>query len=365
MHPAKRRRLEMPQGPHDFQPRQNESSRPVSQLPTLSSLLQAQRTQGSSPSVHALRVPLETMAEITPITLRRVKTDESIASSSSSTSSTSSSPERRVPKTSRYLREMDRRTILQRIKNGEKQSVLAKEYHVSRAAICNLNKHRDLVLSRSDENPMAKHPKKPRFKAKPIPVEPPKATSTVYELDSRPVVVLRSRLQQQETSDRDFRRYTERLMRLVLEETLALASMRRDNSDAEYPPCVITLSDQAESSIMTEGFRAIEPLRPVGTIQFKDSSEMDVSIPPGLAQHSVLLLAPTAFSGERLCHAIKYILTRPGASQQRLSVVTLGMTQQALALIRAKYPGVSIVTAQVGNVDLLQSRLQQVLPRSS
>ncbi|KAG7382010.1 hypothetical protein PHYPSEUDO_005371 [Phytophthora pseudosyringae] len=64
------------------------------------------------------------------------------------------------PKTSRYLREIDRRRILMRIAQGEKQSALAKEYQVSRAAICNLNKHRAEVLSRNHEHPLAKHPKR-------------------------------------------------------------------------------------------------------------------------------------------------------------------------------------------------------------
>jgi hypothetical protein len=64
------------------------------------------------------------------------------------------------PKNSRYLREIDRRRILMRIAQGEKQSALAKEYQVSRAAICNLNKHRAEVLSRNHEHPLAKHPKR-------------------------------------------------------------------------------------------------------------------------------------------------------------------------------------------------------------
>ncbi|KAG7382009.1 hypothetical protein PHYPSEUDO_005370 [Phytophthora pseudosyringae] len=63
-------------------------------------------------------------------------------------------------KSSRYLREVDRRTILARLDGGETQAALAKEFRVTRAAICNLNKHRDLVLSRQHENPLARHPKK-------------------------------------------------------------------------------------------------------------------------------------------------------------------------------------------------------------
>ncbi|KAJ0390663.1 hypothetical protein ATCC90586_010830 [Pythium insidiosum] len=63
-------------------------------------------------------------------------------------------------KSSRYLREMDRRVILKRLANGEKQATLAKEFQVSRAAICNLFKHRHEIMSRTNENPFAKHPKK-------------------------------------------------------------------------------------------------------------------------------------------------------------------------------------------------------------
>jgi Zn-dependent peptidase ImmA (M78 family) len=67
-------------------------------------------------------------------------------------------------KQSRYLREMDRRNILERLALGEKQADLAKEFNVSRAAICNLNKHRDAVLSRQNEHPLAKHPKRRGYK---------------------------------------------------------------------------------------------------------------------------------------------------------------------------------------------------------
>lgn len=65
-------------------------------------------------------------------------------------------------RSSRYLRELDRRTILARIANGEKQSALAREYNVSRSTICNLNKQRDRVLARTDENPFSRHPKTSR-----------------------------------------------------------------------------------------------------------------------------------------------------------------------------------------------------------
>lgn len=95
-------------------------------------------------------------------------------------------------RTSRYLSEGDRRTIISRIEHGEKQVTLAKEYSVSRAAICNLYKNRKEVLTRVDRDPEAKHPKKQRPKK--VPVEamlgdespPAHATATVASPLSSP-----------------------------------------------------------------------------------------------------------------------------------------------------------------------------------
>ena len=52
-------------------------------------------------------------------------------------------------RTVKYLREQDRLAIVQRIERGEKQTQLAREFGVSRAAVCYLNKHRDDILRRS------------------------------------------------------------------------------------------------------------------------------------------------------------------------------------------------------------------------
>lgn len=69
----------------------------------------------------------------------------------------SPSPRKRA---SRYLREQDRREIISRIRSGEQQVALAKEFGVSRAAICNLYKNRQEILARAAGDPQATHPKK-------------------------------------------------------------------------------------------------------------------------------------------------------------------------------------------------------------
>ncbi|GMF29457.1 unnamed protein product [Phytophthora lilii] len=53
-------------------------------------------------------------------------------------------PKKRV----RYLRDTDRRNIVKRIENGEKQAALAREFGVTRAAICHIKKNRFEILSR-------------------------------------------------------------------------------------------------------------------------------------------------------------------------------------------------------------------------
>ncbi|KAG1711588.1 hypothetical protein DVH05_008836 [Phytophthora capsici] len=99
----------------------------------------------------------------------------------------------RRERTSRYLSEGDRREIITRIDAGEKQVALAREFSVSRAAICNLYKNRWEVLTRGSRNPESKHPKTKRSRSKrsspqrltPLPV----ANIGVNEVEPEPITV--------------------------------------------------------------------------------------------------------------------------------------------------------------------------------
>ncbi|TYZ66102.1 hypothetical protein PybrP1_003957 [[Pythium] brassicae (nom. inval.)] len=51
----------------------------------------------------------------------------------------------------KYLKERERCEIVRRVRAGEKQAHLAKEFGVSRAAVCYLLKHQTEILSRSAE----------------------------------------------------------------------------------------------------------------------------------------------------------------------------------------------------------------------
>ncbi|GMF30616.1 unnamed protein product [Phytophthora lilii] len=302
-----------------------------------------------------------------------------------------------VEKNSRYLREIDRRAILLRIANGEKQSELAKEYQVSRAAICNLNKHRDEVFARKDGNPMAKHPKKPRPKTpKPVVAGMPSSMKWgssgnskythilgsaggsnvernklgVHELKSRAVALLLTTLRQKFTTPIKFRRVCERLMRLLMEEALAIVPIRRvdivlydqhreSGVVTEHPPCAISM--EQEGCPMLELFHIMEPEQPTGYICFDSETKtgsatsdkgtsrlslFDAHLPASLSYHNVFLLAHVASSGDHLCAAVRCVHDR-GASKNMVYVVSLVASAAAVQHLRAQHPDVKLISAQI------------------
>ncbi|GMF51598.1 unnamed protein product [Phytophthora fragariaefolia] len=56
--------------------------------------------------------------------------------------------QKKLKKRVRYLRDTERRNIIKRIESGEKQAALAREFGVTRAAICHIKKNRVEILSR-------------------------------------------------------------------------------------------------------------------------------------------------------------------------------------------------------------------------
>ena len=285
-------------------------------------------------------------------------------------------------KNSRYLREMDRREILSRIEQGEKQATLAKEYQVSRAAICNLNKHREEVMSRKDENPLAKHPKKPRAKSTKIKIRASKAIkklpsprsgsgkANTHEVKSRAAALLLTSLRNKNTTINEFQRCSERLMRLIIEEALSLVpikavevylgdSVKADGVGWEHPPCVVSMEQAC--SPMLDLFRAIEPEQPTALARIDHSLGGDHStasttttatlvdtthLPASLKYHNVFVFDLSATSSEAICAVIQQLQER-GAVEAMISVVVLFIASETIMQVRSKYPSVKFVAAQM------------------
>ncbi|OWZ12369.1 hypothetical protein PHMEG_00014484 [Phytophthora megakarya] len=287
-------------------------------------------------------------------------------------------------KSSRYLREIDRRAILSRIEQGEKQSALAKEYQVSRAAICNLNKHRDEVLSRKDSNPLAKHPKKPRPKS--IKAKLGKSGWTpvmttrenveheqkgVHEIKSRAAALLLTSLRKKHATVNEFRRSSDRLMRIVMEEALAHVPVKTveiflpnhtksDGVALEHPPCAISM--EPAGCPMLDLFHLMEPDQPTGYVSFGDMSaspsdsqtgEVQAKIcggrlPASLNYHNVFIMDHVVTSAEVVIAVVRR-LQEHGAVEAMISLVALIATPEAVEKIHSVFPALKIVVAQVDN----------------
>ncbi|DAZ99088.1 TPA: hypothetical protein N0F65_008393 [Lagenidium giganteum] len=270
-------------------------------------------------------------------------------------------------KNSRYLREIDRRIILSRIERGEKQAALAKEYQVSRAAICNLKKHRDEVMSRTDENPLAKHPKKPR----PRVPQPRNSRSTrdsddesgVHELKTRSMALLLTTLRNKNTSLIEFRRCAERILRLLVEEALAIAPIKKVevwmNDDEkmkgfgmEQPPCAISM--EQNGCPLLDIFHLVEPEQPTGYVRIDANEEeaarritiLDAHLPASLNNHSVLIFDVASTCPKAVLTVIQRLLSR-GAVAKSIFLVTLFVYPDVIAMVHTNHPTVQIVTAQI------------------
>ncbi|KAF1317038.1 putative uracil phosphoribosyltransferase, partial [Globisporangium splendens] len=304
----------------------------------------------------------------------------------------------------RYLREMDRREILARIDEGESQSSLAREYNVSRSAICNLNKKRDQVLARRHENPYAMHIKmnrtKPRSRSKLSAsgilngVFDPAldAAPGVHKIQTRAVVLLLSTLLDKATSDAIFARSADRLMRIFMEEATAFIQMRNKvgvrndheatiNSDetdgtlngspsAESNPralCAITMEQQhcpmlehlhMVESDLPSGYARFHPRHPENLTRSGRDEEvrespivtlLSANLSESLDQQSVMLLDSFLYEDgySTLDGVIKQVLSR-GAVEKHIAVLTLFISSEVAERISRKYPDILILAVDIG-----------------
>ncbi|DAZ99191.1 TPA: hypothetical protein N0F65_008224, partial [Lagenidium giganteum] len=120
--------------------------------------------------------------------------------------------EPRGRKRSRYLRDTDRRNIIQRIENGEKQAALAREFGVTRAAICHINKNRDEILTRYEmlvksANDMDDNDDRA------FPMDEP---LMVHQLRSHAMIVMLTRMRDVSSTTMDYRNAADRAMTYVV-----------------------------------------------------------------------------------------------------------------------------------------------------
>ncbi|TMW63023.1 hypothetical protein Poli38472_005641 [Pythium oligandrum] len=284
-------------------------------------------------------------------------------------------------KRSRYLREADRRSIIRRIDNGEKQAALAKEFGVTRAAICHINKNRVEILTRSaraDVSSSARHPKRGMYTTSksslfrhPDLVDEQNEHPMVYQVRSHALSMLLTNMRSKDTDSRRFRHYADRAFRILVEEAIACVPTRATEIVTpndflcqgivpDREPCAIGVSETGFP--LLEAFRCIQPESPTGFItleeghdhgydsegqEFSSISLRKICAPPNLRSYNLFVLEATCASGRGAATAIQSLLDL-GAQEDAIYFVTLVTSAYAVAELCSRFSNVHLV---VGAID--------------
>ncbi|KAL4139077.1 hypothetical protein PRIC2_002575 [Phytophthora ramorum] len=265
----------------------------------------------------------------------------------------------------RYLRDTDRRNIIKRIENGEKQASLAREFGVTRAAICHIKKNRFEILSRysmlvqsAQEMDLAEN-----F------VGPPGVEMMVHEVRVNSVLLLMTMLRDNRSSGATFRRVAGRLIMILLEEALAIlgtASVEVITGTGHLYRGLERRHRFCGVSIGAEGFpflvlfHQMEPEAPQGSIHMEMETDRrgerawrldHMDLPANIIQHKVLLFSATCSTGEAECKAIE-ALCSVGCDESSISLVMILVASDGIVTVGSRFPQVKIVTGGIdGKVD--------------
>ncbi|KAG1709965.1 hypothetical protein DVH05_016974 [Phytophthora capsici] len=273
--------------------------------------------------------------------------------------------EQKRKKRVRYLRDTDRRNIIKRIENGEKQAALAREFGVTRAAICHIKKNRFEILSRY--NLLVKSAQE--MDRAEIFAGPPGVGMMVHEVRANSVVLLMTMLRDNRTNGATFRRVAGRLIMILLEEALAVLGTESvevitgtghlyRGLKMKHKFCGVAIG--AEGFPFLVLFHQMEPDAPQGSIHVEAGADKQggktwrldyMDLPASIAQHKVLLFSATCSTGDAECKAIE-ALVGVGCDENNILLVAMLVTSNGVVNISTQFPQVKIVTGGIdGKVD--------------
>ncbi|ETL48128.1 hypothetical protein L916_02222 [Phytophthora nicotianae] len=265
----------------------------------------------------------------------------------------------------RYLRDTDRRNIIKRIENGEKQAALAREFGVTRAAICHIKKNRFEILSRY--NTLVKSAQEidcaDNF------VGPPGMDMMVHQVRAKSVLLLMTMLRDKRSNGATFRRVAGRLIMILLEETLGVlgtGSVEVITGTGHLYRGLELRHQFCGVAVGTEGFpflvlfHQMEPEAPQGSIHVQAETDKrgdrvwrldHMDLPANIAQHKVLLFSSTCSTGNAECKAIE-ALCSIGCDERSIALVVILVASDGIVNISNRFPQVKIITGGVdGTVD--------------
>ena len=169
-------------------------------------------------------------------------------------------------------------------------------------------------------------------------------------------------IRDEKASAREFKRYADRIMHLVVEEGLAYISDQSPVTITTPTKCVITGSSNNCNNIvgvsiiragdsMLDVFMKLIPEASIGKILIQRDEAtcqpvLFYSKLPPLADKVVIILDPMLATGGSAMTAIQVLIDR-GAVESNIYFFNVVSCPEGIANINSKYPGVKIVTATV------------------
>ncbi|EGZ23004.1 hypothetical protein PHYSODRAFT_259812, partial [Phytophthora sojae] len=230
---------------------------------------------------------------------------------------------RKARKKPNYLHHWERCAIIKRVAEGEPQAALAREFGVTRAAVCQMYKNRKKILA---------HGRASR---------------------SKTVALLLATLKARGTNPAAIRRAAARLTFILIEEVIASFDTLNEPTGATeqslsaseqiIPFCGVVLGD--ESAAFARAFEQLDPGAPTGQIQVKMDVVDDgrvcwrlvyLDVPEDVSSYEVLVFS-TFGNGGAECRAIE-ALRRVGILEQRISLVMVACTSLGYKEISTRFP---------------------------
>ncbi|KAL4139078.1 hypothetical protein PRIC2_002576 [Phytophthora ramorum] len=282
-------------------------------------------------------------------------------------------PEKKQKKRVRYLRDTERHNIVKRIEKGEKQAALAREYGVTRAAICHIKKNRDEIVTRYD---LLIQQTKEIDRAENFTNQPGEQLM-VREIRSNPVLLLLTTLRDRRSDAATFRRAAGRLIMLLLEEALAVISAHaiEMTTSTGYLTYGLERTDEfCGVAVGAEGFpflvlfHQMEPDAPQGSIHVELETDQQnrsewrldhMDLPSDVTRYRILLFSATVSTGGEECKAIE-TLCSVGVQEERITLVAILCSTDSLVAVCNRFPRVRTITSAIDST--IDPHTQEIIP---
>ncbi|KAL3663371.1 hypothetical protein V7S43_011777 [Phytophthora oleae] len=282
-------------------------------------------------------------------------------------------PRNKQKKRVRYLHDTDRHNIIKRIDKGEKQAALAREYGVTRAAICHINKNREEIITRYDS--LIKQTQE--INRAENYTDSPKENMMVSEIRSSSMLLLMTTLRDRRSGPETFRRVAGRLIMLLLEEAIAVTNthaVKMTTSTGHTTHGLQRTDEFCGVAVGSEGFpflvlfHQMEPDAAHGSIHVELETDQQgesvwrlehLNLPSDITQYRFLLFSSTVNTGGAECKAIE-ALCGLGIQEDRITLVFILCSTDSLMAICNRFPRVRIITGAIDSQ--IDPQTQAIIP---